>query len=135
MRDGTIRSPVGPLVGRVWAVFPCTDPNRGNRPYWSAEQTRLAPGKEQAGSGRFDRFSSPFTTVLDSQGTLLGGGVVFWFQSCRFNPYSPAKIKENRARLGTDPTGQFSGRTSPRWFPMEFCCKVSGSQLLRDPRR
>ncbi|PKI61585.1 hypothetical protein CRG98_018014 [Punica granatum] len=61
--------------------------------------------------------------------------VVVWFQSYRVDLYSPVKITKNRARLGTDLTGQFSGRTSPRWLSMEFCYKVGGSRLLRDPRR
>ncbi|OWM72686.1 hypothetical protein CDL15_Pgr009143 [Punica granatum] len=74
MRDETVRSQVGPLVGRVLGYF-CL-----NRPEWHRQtplgsvSTRQAPGKEQAGSVCFVQFSSRFTPVLDNQGTLLGGG-------------------------------------------------------------
>ncbi|PKI73449.1 hypothetical protein CRG98_006157 [Punica granatum] len=53
--------------------------------------------------------------------------VVVWFQSCQVDPSRLAKITKNRAHPGTDPTWQFLGRTSQRWLPMVFCCKVGSS--------
>ncbi|PKI64630.1 hypothetical protein CRG98_014968 [Punica granatum] len=92
------------------------DPNGGNKPDWGAEQTQLALEKEQSGSGRFDRFSSRFTVVWIAKGPPSVMVVVVWYQWSRFDPYSPATIKQNRACPRIDPTGQVLGQTSPWWL-------------------
>ncbi|PKI54968.1 hypothetical protein CRG98_024640 [Punica granatum] len=101
MRDGTVRSRVGSL----------------NRPYWQSGKKRLSR-----------RFPVVFCCKVGGTPTPKRPSkvdvVVVWFQSYRVDPYNPTKITKNRARLGTDLTGQFSSRTSPRWLSMKFCCKV-----------
>ncbi|PKI36610.1 hypothetical protein CRG98_042999 [Punica granatum] len=67
--------------------------------------------------------------------------VVVWVEGSRIDPYSPANIRQNRARPGTDPTGQVSGRTSQRWLPMlldtlRSCMEVvDGFWQLKPTRR
>ncbi|PKI78418.1 hypothetical protein CRG98_001191 [Punica granatum] len=41
---------------------------------------------------------------------------LFWLKQTR-------KQRKDSAGSCLDPTGQFSGQRSPRWLPMEFCCK------------
>ncbi|PKI40628.1 hypothetical protein CRG98_038977 [Punica granatum] len=82
MRDGTVRSRVRPLVRRVWAIFASTDPNGTDRLGWAVLQP----------DWQFLVRRSPQVAV-----------VVVWFQSCRVDPYSPAKITKNIVRLGNRP--------------------------------
>ncbi|PKI57878.1 hypothetical protein CRG98_021717 [Punica granatum] len=78
-RDGTFKSRVGPLVGRVWAVLACTDPN-------GKQQTRLEGWTDLTGTSPVGRrhggsiwnFEAR-SAALGSQGTPLGdhGGCLF----------------------------------------------------------
>ncbi|PKI65882.1 hypothetical protein CRG98_013702 [Punica granatum] len=104
-----------------------------NRPEWQ-QQTRLEGWTNPTGKirvGRRHRVSrwnfGARSTALGNQETPLVTVVVVFSQSYRVEPYSPAKNTENRARLETGPTGQFSGRNSPRRFPVEFLSKANGS--------
>ncbi|PKI66854.1 hypothetical protein CRG98_012720 [Punica granatum] len=185
--DVTTVAPNGILMQGRWPPTPKIPP----KPY--KDQTKQSVPRNRP---EWARFGSDVTTVAPD-GILMQGRwfptpkrppevavVVVWFQSYRVDPYSLAKITENRVRprnrpdwarfgsdvttvapdgilmqgrcsrllrdprrwlwcsfgsrvigltrialqrsrkteyvLETDPTGQFSGRTSPRWFPMEF---------------
>ncbi|PKI58096.1 hypothetical protein CRG98_021523 [Punica granatum] len=136
VRDGTVRSRVGPLEGRVWVVFRLTDPDGSNRPVWS-NLTRLGTREKTGRFGRLGWLFGEFSTVFGSEfSTVDPDGILRQGQRLP-NPNSPPEVTvvvvfRNESRIDQickktpqtvrnfNPTGQFSGQNSPRWIPMEF---------------
>ncbi|OWM76874.1 hypothetical protein CDL15_Pgr010261 [Punica granatum] len=70
-----------------------------NRSGWNAGQTRLAQVGTDVATEAPDGILRQGQRLLTPNGPPEVAVVVFWSQSYRVDPYSPAKITENRARL------------------------------------